>query len=121
MGDPSIPHPQFAEFQLECATKAPRPEDFDVPPEGVAKLWYALGLAGEAGEIANHIKKGILHGHGVDPLVVKEELGDCLWYISELARLYGINLEDVARGNVAKCEKRYPDGFSHEASRERTE
>jgi len=78
-----------------------------------------LAMAGEVGELANHIKKGIWHGHGVDRSVVLEELGDILWYVAETATSLDINLESVAEHNVNKLRSRYPGGFSEDASRNR--
>jgi NTP pyrophosphatase (non-canonical NTP hydrolase) len=77
---------------------------------------YALGLNGEAGEVADMIKKGIFHGHELDRHEVAKELGDCLWYIAQLSRLAGFTLEDVAVMNINKLKARYPNGFSEEAS-----
>ena len=79
-------------------------------------LNYALGIAGEAGEVVDHIKKGIFHGHGVDDLELKSELGDLLWYISQLARCYELSLNDIATSNIGKLKLRYPEGFSTEKS-----
>ena len=81
----------------------------------------ALGLAGEAGEVADLIKKAVGHGHELDLEKLKKELGDCLWYIAALSEFAGVTLADVAEANIEKLRKRYPDGFSHEASRGRTE
>ena len=67
----------------------------------------ALGLAGEAGEVADHIKKHLFHTFPLDQSEVVKELGDCLWY--------------VAATNIDKLRRRYPDGFSGEASRNRVE
>lgn len=77
---------------------------------------YALGLTGEAGEVADMIKKHVGHGHkrADDKLLL--ELGDVLWYIAALANVLGFDLEDVAEANVEKLRKRYPNGFSTEAS-----
>lgn len=80
---------------------------------------FSLGLAGEAGEFANLIKKGVFHGHGVRPEKVKEELGDCLWYIATLATTFNLSLEDVAASNIGKLARRYPQGFSEEKSKNR--
>ena len=79
----------------------------------------ALGLAGEAGEFANMIKKLTAHGHEITTEVLAEELGDVLWYVSEAATALGISLEQIARMNIEKLKARYPDGFSEEQSRNR--
>ena len=76
----------------------------------------ALGLAGEAGEFANLVKKMTAHGHPFDPESLKDELGDVLWYLAEAATAAGLNLEDIASYNIDKLIKRYPEGFSEEHS-----
>ena len=81
----------------------------------------ALGLAGEAGEFANLVKKMTAHGHPFDPEALKDELGDVLWYLAEAATAVGLDLEEVASQNVNKLIKRYPQGFSEEKSRNRGE
>lgn len=78
-----------------------------------------LAMAGEVGELANHIKKGIWHAHGVDPEFVLEELGDICWYIAETATSMNIHLDNVAEFNIDKLKQRYPQGFSEEASKNR--
>ena len=80
----------------------------------------ALGLAGEAGEFANLVKKMTAHGHPFDPEALEDELGDVLWYLAEAATASGLDLEHIAQGNVAKLLKRYPDGFNQEDSINRT-
>ena len=80
----------------------------------------ALGLAGEAGEVADLLKKHLGHGHPLDVDQLRTELGDVLWYIAALCTLYNITLDSVAAANIDKLRKRYPDGFSHEASRTRS-
>lgn len=81
----------------------------------------ALGLAGEAGEFANMIKKLTAHGHPIAPNDLAEELGDVLWYLAEAASATGLTLNDIAAMNVEKLRKRYPDGFSEERSIHRDE
>ena len=76
-----------------------------------------LGVAGEAGEVADLIKKHIGHGHDLDRSKVGKELGDVLWYVTVLAERVGLSLESVAAQNIAKLRARYPDGFSVEASK----
>lgn len=82
-------------------------------------LVAALGLAGESGEFADGIKKIVRHGHFLSREKLIEELGDVLWYVAEAASAVGVNLSDVAAQNIAKLQKRYPSGFSEEASRNR--
>lgn len=81
----------------------------------------ALGIAGEAGEVADEIKKVYGQGHVLDPQKMADELGDVLWYIAAMAQELGVSLEAIARMNVEKLRKRYPDGFSEERSRNRGE
>lgn len=76
----------------------------------------ALGLAGEAGEVADTVKKHIGHGHKMDIDALEYELGDVLWYVAVMARLYNLDLNDVAARNIFKLKTRYPEGFSSEAS-----
>ncbi|PEW54501.1 nucleotide pyrophosphohydrolase [Bacillus cereus] len=92
----------------------------------------ALGLSGESGEVADIVKKAIFHGHGFDPAhcpgeeegnthKIALELGDILYYISIMSHEMGYTLEDIAQMNIAKLTKRYPDGFSREASQARVD
>lgn len=80
---------------------------------------FALGVAGEAGEVADLVKKHVFHGHPLDREEMIKELGDVLWYVSQLAAWMGIELNEVARKNIEKLMLRYPNGFSKEASQER--
>ena len=75
-----------------------------------------LGLAGEAGECADLLKKHYYQDgrNFVDDL--EDELGDVLWYVAETATAMGLTLEEVARRNVDKLRKRYPEGFSADRS-----
>jgi NTP pyrophosphatase (non-canonical NTP hydrolase) len=82
----------------------------------------ALGLAGEAGEFANLVKKLTAHGHtDITPEVLADELGDVLWYLAEAATACGLELDYVAKENVHKLQERYPEGFSEERSINRNE
>lgn len=76
----------------------------------------ALGLTGEAGEVADYIKKVVGHNHPLDKDTLVKELGDVLWYVAELCSTIGVDMGDVASANVKKLKKRYPDGFSKERS-----
>lgn len=80
-----------------------------------------LGLAGEAGEVCDVLKKYLYQGHELDRAGMAYELGDVLWYVVETAAGLDLTLEDVARMNVEKLKKRYPQGFDAERSVHRDE
>jgi NTP pyrophosphatase (non-canonical NTP hydrolase) len=84
-------------------------------------VWNALALTGEAGEIAELVKKGIFHRHGIDRYKLADELGDVLWYVAALCTHADLSLSDVMRLNIEKLKERYPNGFSTEDSRNRIE
>ena len=79
----------------------------------------ALGLAGEAGEVADYLKKVLFHGHEMNPEEVIKECGDVLWYVTDMLDSLGYTLLYAAEKNKEKLRKRYPDGFSEERSRNR--
>lgn len=76
----------------------------------------ALGLVGEAGETSEVIKKWLFHRHPYNADALIKELGDVLWYVTELCSSTGINLEEVFQRNVDKLKTRYPDGWSSDNS-----
>ncbi|MDP5277197.1 nucleoside triphosphate pyrophosphohydrolase family protein [Chengkuizengella axinellae] len=81
----------------------------------------SLGLSGESGEVADIIKKFAFHGHELDKEKIRKELGDVLWYLALASEALGVSLNDIARGNVEKLLKRYPDGFDSDRSINREE
>ncbi|EAG7718602.1 nucleotide pyrophosphohydrolase, partial [Listeria monocytogenes] len=72
---------------------------------------YGLGITGEAGEVADLIKKYAFHGHDLDKESLTKELGDVLWYVSQIAKWADISMETVAELNIEKLKRRYPQGF----------
>ena len=80
-----------------------------------------LGLAGEVGELCDHYKKYMHQGHDIDYNHMAEEAGDVLWYLAEIADALGLTLEEIARRNIDKLRKRYPEGFDPERSINREE
>ena len=80
---------------------------------------WSMGLAGEAGEVIDHLKKHLYHGHSLDKEHVMEELGDVCWYLATLAAELDIDFDSVLAANLRKLAARYPEGFSEKASIER--
>ena len=76
-----------------------------------ALLYVGCALAGEAGEVANEIKKVSRDDHGLlsesRRLQIIKEMGDTLWYLNSLANEIGTTLEEVAEANIAKVEERH--------------
>ena len=73
-----------------------------------------LGLSGEAGEVADKVKKVIRDQEGKlsvnDKKAIGQELGDILWYVATSARYLGISLEQIASENIEKLESRLSRG-----------
>ena len=80
-----------------------------------------MGLNGEAGECIDILKKYFFQGHDLDADKLIDELGDVLWYIAETCTGIGVTMEEVAKRNIEKLRKRYPDGFETERSINRNE
>lgn len=108
---------KFSEYQADAR------RTLTIDPERLPHLLavMGLGLAGESGEVIEHIKKHLGHGHDLDRLKVRKELGDVLWYVAAIASLCGLDLDDIAQGNIDKLKVRYPEGFSSTASINRGE
>lgn len=75
-----------------------------------------LGLAGESGEVIEHVKKAVFHGHDLSPEYLEKEIGDVLWYVAGMATAMGLDLNTIAENNISKLKQRYPEGFSESAS-----
>ena len=73
-------------------------------------IYPVLGLCGESGEIANKIQKVIRDDGGIMSGLkkeeIKKELGDVLWYISQIATELGLSLDSVAKLNIEKLKSR---------------
>ena len=96
----------FEEYAIAVAsTKNP---DLNVPEQ--FSNW-ALGIAGEAGEVAEVIKKHLYHGKALDLNDLEKEMGDVLYYIQAMCNLTGLTLEKCMQHNADKLKKRYPNGF----------
>jgi NTP pyrophosphatase (non-canonical NTP hydrolase) len=95
----------FEQYQKEARKTAIYPNPIIYP---------TLGLCGESGEVAEKVKKVLRDKAGQFDLEVKEnikkELGDILWYISNLADDLAISLDEVASNNLTKLRSRQERG-----------
>ncbi len=103
----------FAAYQEGTALTAIYPDK--IPDDLAGVVYCALGLAGEAGEIANKVKKLLRDGDGgLKRRAIAYECGDVLWYIPRLLHELGeFQLESVARENLEKLLGRKERGTLH--------
>ena len=92
----------FKEYQEMARSTAIYPRDRAI-------IYPALGLSGEAGEVAEKVKKWIRDGN-LDNNEIAKELGDVLWYIAALAGDLGITMEEIAEQNIQKLRDRSARG-----------
>ena len=92
----------FNEYQKHARSTAVYPEDYKV-------VYRALGLCGEAGEVAEKVKKTVRGDSSLNEVSgnIAGELGDVLWYLAILADDLGITLDQIAHWNVAKLNRRW--------------
>lgn len=105
-----------ADDYQKAAMRTMSPETLENP-----LLNGALGLAGESGEVADHIKKHKFQGHQLDKEHLIKELGDICWYVATTAYGLGVPLSEVMERNIEKLRKRYPNEFETERSLHREE
>jgi NTP pyrophosphatase (non-canonical NTP hydrolase) len=108
------------EYQ-QLAKRTARQNFPDMVGAGSQMMNWLLGLAGEAGELCNLVKKLTFHKSQDGILSVNysmddwkkmvDELGDILWYVSQVADWLGVPLENVMSRNVEKLKARYPEQF----------
>ena len=98
----------FHEYQVRAAETA------KYPNLGRNPIYPTLGLAGEAGEVCEKVKK-VLRDHDGDfdaeaIQAIQKELGDVLWYVARLAAELGLDMETIAADNLAKLASRKSRG-----------
>jgi len=96
---------QFRDYQREALQT-----DRSPGKSRESMLLPLLGLAGEAGSLLTEFKKFIREGDKYRPFTdqVSEELGDILWYISNIASKMNLDLQEIAEENLAKLADRWP-------------
>ena len=83
-------------------------------PSAKSLTYTALGLNGEAGEVADKIKKWIRDNNSeeekLDKAALADEIGDILWYLAMMSNMIGYNLGDIAKMNNDKLASRMERG-----------
>jgi len=103
--------PVAASFSMDLASYQSRSrQTARYPDAGANPIYPTLGLCGEAGEVADKIKKVLRDRDGVFDQAVRDdlclELGDVLWYVAQLCTELGLSLEQVAAANLDKLASR---------------
>lgn len=87
------------------------------PDVGKNLIYPILGLCGESGELAEKMKKLIRDDAGIltdeRKMLMKKELGDVLWYVSQIARELDTTLDEIATENLTKLASRMERGALH--------
>ena len=101
---------ELNEYQEKALQTANYPNDSRI-------IYPVLGLNGEAGEVAEKVKKVIRDNEGIFDFYEREkiakELGDVLWYLAMAAYDVGYSLESIAKINVAKLKERKEKNMLH--------
>ena len=113
----------FNEYQTKARLTA------EYPGKGRNIIYPVLGLAGEAGEVVERVKKlwrneGITDGKAykaTDKIAIMKELGDVLWYVASISSELAIPLEFIASENLLKLNERYELNLIKSDSEERGE
>lgn len=79
-------------------------------------LHAAMGMATEAGEFLDMLKKHIFYGKPMDFVNAKEEVGDQMWYAGLAIDVLQTTFNEVLTVNIDKLRARYPEKFTEEAA-----
>lgn len=104
----------FNEYQQLAMRTAPSKDKLTL------EMHALHGMASEVGEIHSVYQK-TYQGHAMEKHHAMSEISDLLWFIAEWCTANDYKLEDVAKYNIDKLVKRYPEGFSAERSLKRKE
>lgn len=94
----------------------------EITPEQANLLHMSVGAAGEAAELLDAIKKHTIYQKPLDIENIKEELGDLLFYMSNLMQSVGLSFEEILQHNIDKLSVRYSKGsYSNAQAQERAD
>ena len=110
---------ELNEYQRLANQTDLQPETGNFEADSRSILVPLLGIAGEVGELLGEHKKWLRDGESYKlfPERVKDELGDVLWYLSNVATKHGLTLEEVADFNLSKTSRRWHLGGADRGTR----
>lgn len=94
-------------------------KDSAITPDQAELLHAAIGIAGEAGELLDAVRKHVFDGQPLDRDNIVEELGDLCFYLQAALQVIGHDREWVEACNMTKLSKRYEGGYSDQQAQER--
>lgn len=92
-----------------------------ITPLRLELIHASMGIAGEAGELLDAIKKHTMYDLPLDVANVIEEIGDLEFYIQALKNILRLSSEEVMNHNISKLDKRYRKGFTTLEAKERAD
>lgn len=101
------------------AEDAHRLKDFKPTPEQCELLHAAIGIAGEAGELLDTVRKHVFDGQPLDLENVNEEMGGLAFFFQAMLHALGVDRAYIEAMNQSKLSKRYKDGYSDQQAQER--
>lgn len=111
---------QYEEF-VESRVKPGKYLLEEASPNKMDAIHMALGVAGEAGELVDAIKKWTMYDKPLDVNNVVEELGDLEFYMAHIREIIGLTRREILLHNHAKLSKRYKTKFSNQEAHERND
>ena len=106
---------------VDALVKPPQEILMKISADKIDLVHAALGIAGEAGELVDAIKKHAIYNTELDLENVIEELGDLEFYMEQLRSRLGIHRSATLEANIMKLRIRYAQGYSDSAAQERAD
>lgn len=114
-------NPQYAAFVAGRCKEGAAIQN-QMTAEQAHLLHMALGVAGEAGEIVDAVKKAAIYQKPLDRANIKEEIGDVLFYLQGICNALGMSFDGCIYSNIEKLQKRYHSGaYSDQQAQERAD
>lgn len=104
-----VDYDQFKKDTMSLNWYQQQVEDLVLTTGTVRVMENTLGLVGEAGEVAEKVKKWVRDG-SINEKELAKEVGDVLFYVAALAGVLGVDLADIAQGNLDKLNSRKERG-----------